>query len=719
MAPERTLVALIGNPNTGKTTLFNALTGLSQQIGNYPGVTVERKSGRWSLPDGQTSELLDLPGTYSLAARSPDEVIAVDMLLGGHNGNPEADAAIVIVDASNLRRNLYLLSQLLEVQVPVVVALNMVDIAESRRIRVDADALSRRLGVPVVPLCASRRQGLEPLAAAVAEAMRRPQQRHRPPGPVFPPVVTQLVTRMVSAPDSVRPFEALRALVDEGGHVEDQLIRRRGQSARQELAAMRQELNLATPLATMETEARYAWIDEILEECVQQPAGLQPSGSDRIDQVLTHRYLGLLIFFSISAFVFQGIYRWAAPLMDTIDSIFNGFGAAVRTMMPPGALRSMIVDGLVAGVGAVLIFLPQIAILFLFVAVLEDCGYMARAALLMDRLLTRCGLSGKSFLPLLSSFACAIPGIMATRTIEDRRDRFATMMVAPLMSCSARLPVYVLLIAAFIPERPLLGDWLGVQGLTLLAMYSVGIVVAIPMAWLLKKTFLKGDPPPFLLELPSYKWPNPQTVALRVYHNSKAFVLRAGSIIMATTVVMWAFAYFPRPQEIVDDYETQRAAISMSAPASQLASIDQAEAAALLEASYLGRAGRAVEPLVRPLGWDWRIGMATLAAFPAREILISVLGTIYSLGGEHDEESGALRQALRGARNADGTAVFTVPVALSIMVFFALCAQCMSTLAVIQRETQSWTWPAFTFAYMTGLAYVGAWATYQIASRLL
>lgn len=716
-APERKLVALIGNPNTGKTTLFNALTGLAQQIGNYPGVTVERKSGSWSLPDGQSAELLDLPGTYSLAARSPDEMIAVDILLGGRNGDPEADAAVVIVDASNLRRNLYLLSQLLEVQIPIVVALNMVDIAESRRIHVDAEKLSGQLGIPVIPVCASRRQGLEPLTAAVAQAVRKPRQTTAA-AVAFPPAVTALVSRLTSEPESIRPFEALRALVDEGGHVEERLIQRRGVGTSQALTEMREGLQLSAPLASLETEVRYAWIDGILEECMQHPPGMQASTSDRIDRVLTHRYFGLLIFLSISAFVFQSIYRWAAPLMDAIDSVIADFGAIVGAMMPLGALRSMVVDGLIAGVGAVLIFLPQIAILFLFVAVMEDCGYMARAALLMDRLLTRCGLSGKSFLPLLSSFACAIPGVMATRTIEDRRDRLTTMMVAPLMSCSARLPVYVLLIAAFIPERPLLGDWLGVQGLTLLAMYSVGVVVAVPVAWLLKKTVLKGEPPSFLLELPSYKWPSPQTIGLRVYHNSKAFVLRAGSIIMATTIVMWALAYFPRSQEIIDQFETQRTAIEESAP-HQLEAIDQAEAAALLEASYLGRAGRAVEPLVRPLGWDWRIGMATLASFPAREIVISVLGTIYSLGGEHDEESGALRQALQNARHADGTVVFTVPVALSIMVFFALCAQCMSTLAVIRRETQSWRWPAFTFAYMTVLAYVGSWVTFQLTSRLL
>ena len=716
MAPGRKLVALIGNPNTGKTTLFNALTGLAQQIGNYPGVTVERKSGRMTLPDGQAAELLDLPGTYSLAARSPDEMIAVDILLGSGAGGPEADAVLVIVDASNLRRNLYLVSQLLEVRLPVVVALNMIDIAESNRIHVDAERLSTRLGVPVVPVCASRRQGIEPLAEAVALAVRQPPV-DGPAGPSLPPALEGLVARLTAAHESVPPVEALRALVDEGGHVEQRLVERHGPDTGTELASMRRELRLPMPLAAVEAEARYAWIDAMLDECVEQPAGLQVSTSDRIDRVLTHRYLGVLIFLSISAFVFQSIYTWAAPLMDAIDVVIARFGAAVASTLPSGALRSMVVDGVIAGVGAVVIFLPQIGILFLFVALLEDCGYMARAALLMDRLLTRCGLSGKSFLPLLSSFACAVPGVMATRIIEDRRDRFATMMVAPLMSCSARLPVYVLFIAAFIPERALFG-WLGLQGLALLSMYALGVVVAIPVAWALKGSLLKGDPPPFLLELPSYKWPNPRTVALRVYHNSRAFVVRAGSIIMAATVVVWALAYFPRPQEIIEQYETRRTLVPVAA-ADQLESIDRAEAAALLAASYLGQAGHTVEPLIRPLGWDWRIGMATLASFPAREIVISVLGTIYSLGGEHDEESGALRQALQTARHPDGAPVFTVPVALSIMVFFALCAQCMSTLAVIQRETRSWAWPAFSFAYMTALAYVGALVTYQIMSRLL
>jgi ferrous iron transport protein B len=406
--------------------------------------------------------------------------------------------------------------------------------------------------------------------------------------------------------------------------------------------------------------------------------------------------------------------------MDGIDAIFALLGDWVSATVPAGALQSLLADGLIAGVGGVLIFLPQIAILFLFISLLEDCGYMARAALLMDRLLTRCGLSGKSFIPLLSSFACAVPGIMATRTIEDRRDRLATIMVIPLMSCSARLPIYILFIGAFVPDRTWAGGLLNLQGLTLLAFYSLGLTVAIPVAFLLKKTLLKGEAPPFLLELPSYKWPEPRNVLLRVYQNSRAFVTRAGSIILATTIAMWALAYFPRDAEILDQFARERAAITSAGQQidSQLQNLDKRQAAALIENSYLGRAGHALEGAMRPLGWDWRIGMAVIASFPAREVVISALGTIYSLGGDLDEESEDLRSTLRQATWPDGRPVFTVAVALSIMVFFALCAQCLSTLVIIQRETGSWGWPLFSFSYMTCLAYFAALLTYRVGTAL-
>ena len=738
-APRTTAVAtvaLIGNPNTGKTTLFNALTGLSQQVGNFPGVTVERKVGRMQLEGDRRVDLLDLPGTYSLAAHSPDEMIAVDVLLGQQAGTAQIDAVLAIVDASNLRRNLYLVSQLLETGRPVAVALNMVDVAKSRGIQIDARNLSDRLGVPVVPVCAHRRQGIEELrrvAAVLLDATAEPAQLDETSRPQFPESISDQVAALStwsipSENGTVRPLssmEALRALIDEGEYAELRLIDALGDAFATELSAMRNRIREEAddaPLSALESTVRYAWIDRIVAACMRLPDQLRDSRSDRVDRFLTHRLVGSAVFLLINALIFQAIYAWSGPMMDGIDSIFVLLGDWLGRALPEGPLRSLLIDGVITGVGGVLIFLPQIAILFLFVSVLEDCGYMSRAAMLMDRLLTFCGLSGKSFIPLLSSFACAVPGIMAARTIEDRRDRITTILVAPLMSCSARLPIYILFIAAFVPDRPLLGNWLNLQGLTLLAMYSLGIFLAVPIAWLLKKFLLRGATPPFLLELPSYKWPNPHTVLMRVYQNSRAFVVRAGSIILAATIVMWALAYFPHSAETRQRYEAERQQIAATYPASErdaeLVAIDHLEAATLLEESYLGRAGHMLEPIVRPLGWDWRIGMATLASFPAREVIISALGTIYSLGGDQDEESEDMRSTLRNATSSDGTRSFNLPVALSVMVFFALCAQCMSTLVTIQRETGSWGWAALTFGYLTLLAYGGAFVTYQATSGL-
>ena len=725
-APERQavkIVALIGNPNTGKTTLFNALTGLSQQVGNYPGVTVEHMTGNLPLSDGMTAELVDLPGTYSLAAHAPDELIAVDVLLGHQQGAAPVDAVIAIVDASNLRRNLYLVSQLLETGVPVVIALNMTDIAQRRGVAVNASVLSARLGVPVIPISARRRVGLRTLRQAVDAVLGEREQPLRNL-PRFPEELQEQARQLegldvitAHGSRSLTRVEALRALIDEGGVIEDRLAGALGPQISSRLRQMRGELGMSVPLASLETEIRYEWISQMLEDSLVQPRELRASPSDRVDRVLMHRVAGVVVFVLLSGMVFQAVFTWAVPLMDGINAVIGGVGHWISLWMEAGALHSLIVDGVLAGVGGVVIFLPQIAILFFFIAVLEDCGYLARAALLMDRLLARCGLSGKSFLPLLSSFACAVPGVMAARTVEDRRDRLATMLVAPLMSCSARLPVYVLFIGAFIPDRPVLGSWVGLQGLALFGMYLVGAGVAIPVAWTLKKTLLRGEPPTFLLEMPSYKLPAPRTVALRVYHSSKAFVVRAGSIILTTTVVMWALAYFPHSDAVIAQYDRERLGLP-AADETLLRDIDRRESSHLLEASYLGQAGRMVEPLVLPLGWDWRIGMATLASFPAREVIISVLGTIYSLGGDYDESSDDLRQALQNAKRGDGQPLISIAVALSIMVFFALCAQCASTLAVILRESGSWVWPLLTFVYMTVLAYVGAFATYRVGSWL-
>ncbi len=717
-------VALLGNPNTGKTTLFNGLTGLFQRVGNYPGVTVERKVGRMSLAEGLSVNLIDLPGTYSLAANAPDEMIVADVLLGRLPGVRKVDAVLAIVDASNLYRNLYLVSQVLEFGIPTVIALNMTDVADARGIQIDVDVLSRCLGAPVVRVCANRKRGLGDLRVELEGVLRSERGKASSPLPEFPngfPAAVDEIAAVLRS-DNGRSFstcraEAFRAIVDEGGYAECRLIEAHGDEFRAKLVEARGRISADSGLSALESEVRYKWIRRVLAKSVLQPERLQQTPSDRIDRVLTHRIWGTLLFVAIMGVVFQAIYAWAGPLMDMVDGIFFVLSGWVGTWFPDGALKSLIQDGVIAGVGGIIIFLPQIAVLFFFIAILEDCGYMARAALLMDRLLTKCGLSGQSFIPMLSSFACAVPGIMATRTIEDRRNRLVTILVAPLMSCSARLPVYTILIGAFIPVKPILGEWVGLQGITLFAMYCVGAAAAVPVAWLLKKTLLRGETPAFIMEFPSYKVPDKRTVGLRVYQSCRAFLVRAGSVILAATIVMWALAYFPRSAETVAEYERRRqtAAASLSGEGLQaaIADLDVRMAAQLLNESYLGRAGHWIEPAVRPLGWDWRIGMATLASFPAREVIVATLGTIYSLGGDADESSEDLRSALRNATMRDGRPVFNVPVALSVMVFFALCAQCVSTLAVIRRETQSWGWTILTFGYMTILAYIGALATYQ------
>ena len=436
--------------------------------------------------------------------------------------------------------------------------------------------------------------------------------------------------------------------------------------------------------------------------------------SEMIDALVTHKVWGLVIFLTIMGVTFQSIFSWALPLMDSIDTIFSTLGSWVGSTLPEGPFQSLIVDGVIGGVGAVVVFVPQIVILFALIAILEDSGYMARAAFLMDRVMAGFGLSGRSFIPLLSSFACAIPGIMAARTIDNQRDRIATILIAPLMSCSARLPVYVLLIAAFIPSQTVWGIF-GLQGLTLFCMYGLGLLVAPPIAWLLKRTLLSGEAVPFLMELPPFKLPAWRVILFRMYDRSLAFLKRAGSIILATTILVWALSYYPNQALVPEEFETRQA----TATEAELALLERELAGVRLRESYLGQAGRAIEPFVQPLGWDWKIGMATLASFPAREVIIAALGTIYNLGAGQDAESVELRQAMRAERWSDGRPVYTPVVAVSIMVFFALCCQCGATLATIKRETNSWGYPLFTFVYMTSLAYLGALAVYQIGSRLI
>jgi len=736
-------VALLGNPNTGKSTLFNALCGVRQRVGNYPGVTVEKKTGRMSV-DQRDFTIIDLPGTYSLAPRSPDEMVAVDVLLGRRHDTPAPDVVVCIVDASNLERNLYLVSQALELGLPVVVALNMTDVAGQRGVRIDHEQLADRLGLPVIPLVANRKKGLPELKQAIAAAAQKSAgQRKSPFSEEFRNEVRQLEEKIAETGTPWPRYLVERLLLDTGGYIESAGLPGETDAVLREVKAARQRLQDAgQPVPAVEAMARYNWIADVLKGAIHRPAERAKTFSDNVDQVLTHRVWGTLFFVAIMVVVFQSVFTWAVPAMDGVEWIFEQLGKGAVAVVPEGMLRSLVVDGVIAGVGGVLVFLPQIVILFLFIAILEDCGYMARAAYLMDRLMSRIGLSGKSFIPLLSSFACAIPGIMAARVIENRRDRLITILVAPLMSCSARLPVYTLLIAAFVPATSLvsIGGWslLGAQGVTMLAMYSIGVITAIFVAFVLKKTILPGATPPFVMELPSYKLPGLTTVVMRVADRAWAFIKRAGTLIFAVAILVWAASYFPRSPQVETDiraeYADELATLDNEIAAMQSegemyadgieeaetakselqSEIDNRVASAYLEQSFLGRAGHLVEPVVRPLGWDWRIGCAAIASFPAREVIVGTLGVIYGLGEGQDEESDTLREQLREAKWPDGRPVFNIPVALSIMVFFALCAQCAATLAVIKRETNSWGWPVFTFAYMTGLAYLAALATYQI-----
>jgi len=505
-----------------------------------------------------------------------------------------------------------------------------------------------------------------------------------------------------------------RLLFDAGGSIETTLVQQLGAELRPQTDAARTRLAAAgVAVPQLEVDSRYHWITQVVEATVQQAPTTNQTWTDRIDAVVTHKIWGLAVFLITMAVTFQAIFSWAAPLMDSIDALCKAIGAWVGDLMAEGPLRSLIVDGLIGGVGAVVVFVPQIAVLFGLIALLEDSGYMARAAFLMDRVMASFGLSGRSFIPLLSSFACAVPGIMSTRSIDNRRDRIATILIAPLMSCSARLPVYVLLISAFIPARTI-GGIIGLQGFTLFAMYLIGLVIAPPIAFALKRTILRGEPVPFLLELPPFKVPAWRVVLFRMYDRSWAFLRRAGTIILATTVLVWALSFYPNQLQVSKEFQARRA----TASAEELEQLNTAEAGVRLRESYLGQAGRMLEPVVRPLGWDWKIGMATLASFPAREVIIAALGTIYNLGNEQDEGSVDLRAAMQAERWPDGRPVYTPVVALSIMVFFALCCQCGATLATIKRETGSWGYAVFTFTYMTCLAYLGALAVYQIGSRL-
>jgi len=659
-------IALAGNPNAGKTTLFNALTGMRQKVANYPGVTVERKEGFWRL-DGRKKNLhlIDIPGLYSLDATSLDEQIARDVLTGKVAGLEKPDVVIAVVDATNLERNLYLVTQLLEYKIPVVVALTMIDAAEKQSIEIDTKKLAALLQVPVVSINAKQKIGLGKLAEVVLKAVETEQIPH--------------------------PAWLSEADFEDEIHL-----------------SLTDDAKVNRPIF-----ARYNFISDVYQETVKPKDTQERSISEKIDRVLTHKFFGLVILIGILLLVFQTIFSWASLPMDLLDQGFGALGNFLRAQMSEGILTDLLVDGVIAGVGGVLVFLPQILLLFLFLSILEDTGYMARAAFLLDKLMSRIGLHGKAFLPLLSSFACAIPGIMATRTIENPKDRLATILIAPFMSCSARLPVYTVMIAAFFSGQTVLG-FISMGAILMLAMYALGIFVAIAVAFILKRTLLKSPPPPFVMELPPYRLPNIRTILQNMFVRAGLFLKRAGTVILAISILLWALTYFPRNVEVSSEngiVEIQTADNSETQD-SNLKTNENEQASTQLKNSYAGQLGRVVEPVIKPLGFDWKIGIGLVASFGAREVVISTLGIIYSVGKDTDDTQ-TLTEAFRAAKRDDGSPEWTPLTALTLMVFFVLAMQCMSTVAVVRRETNSWAWTLFMVGYMTGLAYLAAFLTYQ------
>ena len=659
-------VALVGSPNSGKSSLFNRLTGLRQKVANYPGVTVEKTVGDCVLPSGRRIELLDLPGTYSMAPRSPDEQIVRDVLEGRRESTDGADLVVAVVDATNLERQLYLALQILSTGRPAILVLNLIDAAEAEGIAIDVPALTRRLGVPVLAVSAKTGRGVDRLR----EAMDAPRGNGHGNG-----AANGAANGGMADGTPAPPIAAL--------------------------------------LADPNDPARgYKDVEAIVREVVRRRPKPNPLRI-RIDHVLTHRVLGPAIFLLLMATVFQSIYAWATPAMDVIDAGFTALSGGVRAALPPGPLQSLIADGMIAGAGTVASFLPQLVILFFFLALLEDSGYMARAAFIMDRVMGAVGLPGRAFLPLLSSFACAIPGIMATRTIESRNDRLTTILIAPFMSCSARLPVYALLIGAFIPDKHLLG-FVGLRGLTLLALYLFGIAAALAVAWVLKRTVLRGRRPLYVMELPPYRVPTWRSVLLTIRNRCVLFLKRAGTVIVAVSIVLWFLATYPSGHPETRALEAQARAAAAAGATTEAARLGDAAAGAALRHSFAGMLGHVIEPAIRPLGFDWKIGIGLISSFAAREVMVSTMATIYNLESRGNEASASLRRILPGVTDPrTGLPVYTPLVAVSLMVFFALACQCMSTVAVVRRETNSWRWPIFMLVLMNVMAWGASFLVYQ------
>ncbi|HRX93501.1 MAG TPA: ferrous iron transport protein B [Chitinophagaceae bacterium] len=707
MVKSRLHIALVGNPNSGKSSLFNCLTGLKQHVGNFPGVTVDKKTGGTLLENGKTAEIIDLPGTYSLYPKRMDEWVSYKILLN-QDDEIKADVVVVVADASNLKRNLLFCSQIIDLKVPVVIALTMMDLAKRKGIKIDLAELEREMGVPVVAVNPRKNKGIVELKRAINLTV---QQSYKPPIRDFidnKALASGAIEEVKTFFPEISDYNAIHYLINHESFTLDDEMQVKIETAEQK--------NNFNPTKTQAEEIlqRYGRIKNIMQSAVAEPDPLQKTlFTEKLDNVLLHRRWGYLILLGVLFLLFQSVFWLAQHPMDWIELGFAKLSGSLSNVLPDSRWSDLLINGVIAGLSGILVFVPLIMILFGLITLLEDTGYMARISFLSDRLMRSVGLNGKSVMPMISGFACAVPAIMSARNIENRKERLLTILITPLMSCSARLPVYTILIGLVIPNNYLFG-FLGVQGLVMMGLYLLGLLMALVVSYVAKWFIKIKEKSFFILELPSYRSPRWKNIIPTMINKARIFVFDAGKVIMVISLILWALSSFGpgnSMQEVTQQYEQR----INSASSENISLLNKEYQTAKLEASYAGILGKTIEPVITPLGYDWKIGIALITSFAAREVFVGTMATLYSVGDD-DEGGLVLKQKMKAAKRPDGTPVFNLASGLSLMIFYVFAMQCMSTLAVVRRETRSWKWPIIQLIYMTALAYVMSWVVYQIFS---